>query len=61
MKDAYSLDLDEAGLDVQYRAQYDAYFKIFARCGLPVIAVGGDVGIMGGSAGSRVHVPHASW
>lgn len=50
MKDAYSLDLDEAGLDVQYRAQYDAYFKIFARCGLPVIAVGGDVGIMGGSA-----------
>jgi len=50
MKDAYSLDLDAAGLDVQYRAQYDAYFKIFARCGLPVIAVGGDVGIMGGSA-----------
>ena len=50
MKDAYSLDLDEAGLDVQYRAHYDAYFKIFARCGLPVIAVGGDVGIMGGTA-----------
>ena len=49
MKDSYSLDLDEAGLDAQYRAHYEAYFKIFARCGLPVIAVGGDVGIMGGS------------
>jgi prolyl-tRNA synthetase len=50
MKDAYSLDLDEAGLEVQYRASYEAYFKIFSRCGLPVIAVGGDVGVMGGSA-----------
>ena len=49
MKDSYTLDLDEAGLDAQYRAHYAAYFKIFARCGLPVIAVGGDVGIMGGS------------
>jgi prolyl-tRNA synthetase len=49
MKDAYSLDLDEAGLDEQYRAHYEAYFRIFARCGLPVIAVGGDVGVMGGS------------
>ena len=49
MKDSYSLDLDEAGLDVQYRAHYEAYFKIFARCGLPVIAVGADVGLMGGT------------
>jgi len=49
MKDSYSLDLDEAGLDTQYRAHYDAYFKIFTRCGLPVVAVGADVGIMGGS------------
>ena len=49
MKDSYSLDLDEEGLDVQYRAHYEAYFKIFARCGLPGIAVGGDVGMMGGS------------
>jgi len=50
MKDSYSLDLDEAGLDTQYKAHYEAYFKIFARCGLPVIAVGADVGMMGGSA-----------
>lgn len=49
MKDSYSLDLDEAGLETQYRAHYGAYFKIFGRCGLPVIAVGGDVGVMGGS------------
>src|SRR5215475_1058856 len=50
MKDAYSLDVDEAGLDRQYRAQYRAYFNIFGRAALPVIAVGSDVGMMGGSA-----------
>ena len=49
MKDSYSLDRDEAGLDLQYRAHYQAYFNIFRRCGLPVIAVGADVGMMGGS------------
>jgi prolyl-tRNA synthetase len=49
MKDAYSLDRDERGLDQQYSTLYQAYFKIFARCGLPTIAVGADVGIMGGS------------
>src|SRR5919107_1418044 len=49
MKDAYSLDKDERGLDEQYRTLYKAYFRIFARCGLPAIAVGADVGIMGGS------------
>lgn len=49
MKDSYSLDIDEAGLDKQYRAHYQAYFDIFHRCGLPVIAVGADVGMMGGA------------
>ncbi len=49
MKDSYSLDRDEAGLDVQYQAHYKAYFRIFQRCSLPVIAVGSDVGMMGGS------------
>jgi prolyl-tRNA synthetase len=48
MKDSYSLDLDWAGLDVQYRAHYQAYFNIFNRCHLPVIAVESDVGMMGG-------------
>ena len=49
MKDAYSLDRDERGLDGQYNTLYKAYFRIFARCGLSAIAVGADVGIMGGS------------
>jgi prolyl-tRNA synthetase len=49
MKDAYSLDRDEAGLNRQYGTLYDAYFRIFARCGLPAVAVGADVGIMGGT------------
>jgi prolyl-tRNA synthetase len=49
MKDAYSLDADEDGLDKQYRANYGAYFKVFGRCGLPSVAVDSDVGMMGGS------------
>jgi prolyl-tRNA synthetase len=49
MKDSYSLDMDEEGLDKQYRAHYQAYFNIFQRCGLPVVAVLSDVGMMGGS------------
>ncbi|GIX48400.1 MAG: proline--tRNA ligase [Candidatus Tectimicrobiota bacterium] len=48
MKDSYSLDADWEGLDAQYRAHYQAYFNIFHRCGLPVIAVQSDVGMMGG-------------
>jgi prolyl-tRNA synthetase len=50
MKDAYSLDRDEEGLDEQYWTLHKAYFRIFARCGLPAVDVGADVGIMGGSA-----------
>jgi prolyl-tRNA synthetase len=49
MKDSYSLDRDAEGLERQYQAHYDAYFRIFERCGLPVNAVGADVGMMGGS------------
>jgi len=49
MKDSYSLDSDWDGLDRQYRLHYQAYFNIFNHCGLPVIAVGADVGMMGGS------------
>ncbi len=48
MKDSYSLDADYEGLARQYRAHYQAYFNIFRRCGLPVIAVRSDVGMMGG-------------
>jgi prolyl-tRNA synthetase len=49
MKDSYSLDRDWAGLDLQYANHYQAYFNIFGRCKLPVIAVESDVGMMGGS------------
>jgi prolyl-tRNA synthetase len=49
MKDSYSLDADWEGLDLQYRAHYQAYFDIFRRCGLDVIAVSADVGMMGGT------------
>ncbi|HEX7974736.1 MAG TPA: proline--tRNA ligase [Anaerolineales bacterium] len=48
MKDSYSLDADWEGLDRQYRAHYQAYFNIFRRCALPVMAVKADVGMMGG-------------
>lgn len=48
MKDSYTLDADWEGLDRQYRNHHQAYFDIFHRCGIPVIAVKSDVGMMGG-------------
>jgi prolyl-tRNA synthetase len=48
MLDSYSLDASWEGLDAQYQAHYDAYFKIFERCSLPVVAVKSDTGMMGG-------------
>ncbi len=48
MKDSYSFDKDQEGLEKVYKAHYDAYFRIYGRCGLPVIAVGSDSGMMGG-------------
>ncbi len=49
MKDSYSLDVDAEGLESQYRAHYQAYFNIFHRCGLEVLAVASDTGMMGGA------------
>jgi prolyl-tRNA synthetase len=49
MKDSYSCDRDEAGLDVSYWRHYEAYSRIFERLGLEAIAVSSDVGMMGGS------------
>jgi prolyl-tRNA synthetase len=49
MKDSYSLDADEEGLDRSYQAHHRAYTRIFERLGLHTVAVGADVGIMGGS------------
>ena len=48
MLDSYSLDADWDGLDAQYQAHYDAYFRIFNRCGVPAVAVRSDTGMMGG-------------
>ena len=49
MKDSYSFDLDEAGLDASYEAHDRVYRQIFTRCGLEFVAVEADSGAMGGS------------
>src|SRR5438105_5512599 len=49
MKDSYSCDRDNAGLDRSYQLHYEAYTRIFERLGLDAISVGADVGMMGGS------------
>ncbi len=48
MKDAYSFDRDNEGLDKSYNKMYEAYKAIFERCGLDVLPVEADTGIMGG-------------
>ncbi|MGQ0556919.1 MAG: proline--tRNA ligase [Nitrospiraceae bacterium] len=48
MKDAYSFDVDEAGAKVSYQNMYDAYTRIFTRCGLTFRAVEADTGLIGG-------------
>ena len=49
MKDAYSCDRDQAGLDASYESQHAAYVRTFERLGLETVVVASDVGIMGGS------------
>src|SRR5437773_11752496 len=49
MKDAYSFDIDAAGLDVSYQKHYDVYSRIFTRCGLKFVVVEAHSGAMGGS------------
>ena len=56
MKDAYSFDIDEAGLDLSYNKHDDAYRRIFSRCGLQFVAVEADSGSMGGSASQEFMV-----
>ncbi|HQY92036.1 proline--tRNA ligase [Caldilinea sp.] len=48
MKDAYTFDRDEAGIDAYYPHFYQAYFNIFRRSGIDVVAVKSDTGMMGG-------------
>ena len=49
MKDAYSFDADPVSLDKSYKIMYDAYCRIFKRCGLNYVVVEAEVGEMGGS------------
>lgn len=49
MKDAYTFDRDQAGLDAYYPHLYQAYYNIFHRCDLDVVAVKSDTGMMGGT------------
>ena len=49
MKDAYSFDIDPAGLDVSYQKHHDVYCRIFDRCGLKYVVIDAHSGAMGGS------------
>ena len=50
MKDAYSFDADEAGSKLSYQKMYDAYNRVFSRCGLTFRPVEADTGLIGGSS-----------
>lgn len=56
MKDAYSFDLNEEGLDESYKKMYDAYCRIFKRMGLDFTIVDADSGAMGGSGSQEFMV-----
>jgi prolyl-tRNA synthetase len=56
MKDAYSFDVDSAGLDKAFQAHYQAYQQIFSRCGLTFTAVDASSGAMGGSQSTEFMV-----
>ncbi len=60
MKDAYSLDATQEGLDESFNAMFGAYKKIYARCGVPAIAVDADSGAIGGSESVEFTVPCAA-
>ena len=56
MKDAYSFDLDDSGLDISYKKMYNAYCRIFERLGLDYTVVDADSGAMGGSGSQEFMV-----
>jgi prolyl-tRNA synthetase len=57
MKDSYSFDVDEAGLDKSYQLHLDAYKKIYSRCGVKFYVVQSDTGMMGGSMAHEFMAP----
>jgi len=59
MKDAYSFDVDAQGLARSYQAMYEAYQRIFSRCGLTVLACEADPGMMGGELSHEFMAPAA--
>ena len=60
MKDSYSFDRDEAGLDKSYELHLEAYKKIYARCGVKFYVVQSDTGMMGGSMAHEYMAPSAA-
>ena len=60
MKDAYTLDADDAGLDAAYERQKEAYTRIFRRSGLTFHVVESDVGMMGGAGAHEFMAPSAA-
>ncbi len=59
MKDAYSFDADAEGLDKNYQAMYEAYKRIFKRCGLECLITEADSGVMGGKVSHEFMVKAA--
>ena len=57
MKDAYSFDADDESANASYQRMYDAYARVFARCGLRAIPVQADTGVMGGTHSHEFMVP----
>jgi hypothetical protein len=57
MKDAYSFDVSDAAAQLSYQKMYDAYTRIFARCGLKTFPVEADTGVIGGSHSHEFMVP----
>ena len=57
MKDAYSFDADDESANASYQRMYDAYARIFERCGLHAIPVQADTGVMGGTHSHEFMVP----
>lgn len=57
MKDAYSFDIDQEGLEKSYKKMYDGYCRILERCELPFVACEADPGVMGGNISHEFMVP----
>jgi prolyl-tRNA synthetase len=57
MKDAYSFDVDQESAARSYQSMYDAYYRIFYRCGLKSVPVEADTGAMGGKHSHEFMIP----